>query len=42
MFLLRHAALGEQSPVNMLGSLVRQRVRGEGEIPDAIAQNFRG
>jgi len=40
-FYFDFAARNEQSPVNMLGSLVRQRVSGEGEIPEAIAQDFR-
>ena len=35
------AARNEQSPANILGSLLRQLVRGEGEIPEAIAQDFR-
>ena len=35
------AARNEQSPANILGSLLRQLVGGEGEIPEAIAQDFR-
>ena len=35
-FAVRH----EQSPVNMLGSLLRQLISGEGEIPEAIARDF--
>jgi len=40
-FYFDFAARGEQSPVNMLGSLVRQLVSGEGGIPGAIAREFR-
>jgi len=40
-FYFDFAARNEQSPVNMLGSLLRQFVSGEGEIPEAITQNFR-
>jgi len=40
-FYFDFAARNEQSPVNMLGSLVRQMVRGEGEIPEAIDRGFR-
>jgi len=40
-FYFDFAARNEQSPVNMLGSLLRQLVSGQGEIPEAIAQNFR-
>ena len=35
------AARNEQSPANILGSLLRQLVSGEGEIPEAIARDFR-
>ena len=35
------AARNEQSPANILGSLLRQLVGGEGEIPEAIARDFR-
>ena len=31
----------EQSPVNMLGSLLSQLVSGQGEIPEVIARDFR-
>ena len=34
------AARNEQSPVNMLGSLLRQLVSREGKIPEAIAREF--
>jgi len=40
-FYFDFAARGEQSPVNMLGSLVRQLVSGERGIPGAIAREFR-
>ena len=40
-FYFDFAARGEQSPVNMLGSLLRQLVSGEREIPEAIARDFR-
>jgi len=40
-FYFDFAARNEQSLVNMLGSLLRQLVSGEGEIPKAIAQDFR-
>jgi len=40
-FYFDFAARREQSPVNMLGSLVRQLVSGKGEIPEAIARDFR-
>ena len=40
-FYFDFAARNEQSPVNMLGSLLRQLVSGEREIPEAIAQDFR-
>ena len=35
------AARNEQTPANILGSLLRQLVSGEGEIPEAIARDFR-
>jgi len=31
----------EQSPVNMLGSLLRQLITGRGEVPEIIARDFR-
>ena len=40
-FYFDFAARSEQSPVNMLGSLLRQLVSGGREIPDAIADDFR-
>ena len=40
-FYFDFASRNEQSPVNMLGSLLRQLVSGEGEIPEAIARGFR-
>ena len=40
-FYFDYAARNEQSPVNMLGSLLRQLVSGQGEIPEAIARNYR-
>ena len=40
-FYFDFAARSEQSPVNMLGSLLRQLVSGEGEIPEAIVKDFR-
>jgi len=39
-FYFDFAARNEQSPINMLGSLLRQLVSGGG-IPEAIAQDFR-
>ena len=39
-FYFDFAARNEQSPVNMLGSLLRQLVGGEGDIPEAIARDF--
>ena len=39
-FYFDFAARHEQSAVNMLGSLLRQLVSGEGEIPEAIARDF--
>ena len=40
-FYFDFASRNEQSPVNMLGSLLRQLVTGQGEIPEAIAHDFR-
>ena len=40
-FYFDFAARSEQSPVNMLGSLLRQLVSGQGEIPEAIVKDFR-
>jgi len=40
-FYFDFAARNEQSPVNMLGSLLRQLVSGEAEIPEAITSDFR-
>ena len=40
-FYFDFAARNEQSPVNMLGSLLRQLVSGQGEIPQIVAQCFR-
>ena len=40
-FYFDFAARSEQSPVNMLGSLLRQFVSGEKEIPEAITKDFR-
>ena len=40
-FYFDFAARNEQSPVNMLGSLLRQLVSGLGEVPEAIARDFR-
>ena len=39
-FYFDFAARKEQSPVNMLGSLLRQLVSGLGEIPEAVVQDF--
>jgi len=39
-FYFDFAARNEQSPVNMLGSLLRQLVSGRGGVPEMIAQNF--
>ena len=39
-FYFDFAARSEQSPVNMLGSLLRQLVSGQGNIPEAIAEDF--
>ena len=40
-FYFDFAARNEQSPVNMLGSLVRQLVNGQEKTPEAIARDFR-
>ena len=40
-FYFDFAARNEQSPVNMLGSLLRQLVSGPGGIPEAVTQGFR-
>ena len=40
-FYFDFAARREQSPVNMLGSLLRQLVSGQEEIPEAIVTDFR-
>jgi len=40
-FYFDFAARNEQSPVNMLGSLLRQLVSGEAEVPTAITNDFR-
>ena len=40
-FYFDFASRNEQSQLNMLGSLPRQLVTGRGEIPEAIAQDFR-
>ena len=40
-FYFDFAARNEQSPLNMLGSLLRQVVSGRVEIPEAIVQVFR-
>ena len=40
-FYFDFAARNEQSPINMLGSLLRQLVTGRGEIPEMISQDFR-
>jgi len=40
-FYFDFAAQNEQSPVNMLGSLLRQLVSGLEEIPEAVVQGFR-
>ena len=40
-FYFDFAARNEQSPVNVLGSLLRQLVSGEEEIPETIAKEFR-
>jgi len=40
-FYFDFAARNEQSPLNMLGSLLRQLVSGEEEIPEAIVRDYR-
>jgi len=40
-FYFDFAIRSEQSLVNMLGSLLRQLVSGQGEIPEAIVKDFR-
>jgi len=40
-FYFDFATRNEQSPVNTLGSLLRQVVSGEGEIPEVIDRGFR-
>ena len=40
-FYFDFAARNEQSPANMLGSLLRQFVSGHGEIPETISRDFR-
>ena len=40
-FYFDFAARTEQSPINMLGSLLRQVVSGRKEIPEAIVEDFR-
>ena len=40
-FYFDFAARNQQSPINMLGSLVRQVVSGREQIPEAIARDFR-
>ena len=40
-FYFDFATRSEQSPVSMLGSLLRQLVSGEGRIPETIARDFR-
>ena len=40
-FYFNFASRNKQSPVNILGSLLRQLVSGLGDIPEAIAQDFR-
>ena len=39
-FYFDFASRSEQSPVNMLGSLLRQLVSGQGKIPEAISEEF--
>ena len=39
-FYLDFAARNEQSPVNMLGSLLRELVSGQGGIPEVIARDY--
>ena len=40
-FYFDFAARNEQSPVNIFGSLLKQLISGQGEIPEAIARDFR-
>jgi len=40
-FYFDFAARNEQSPLNMLGSLLRQLVSGEEEIPETIVRDYR-
>ena len=40
-FYLDFAGRNEQSPVNMLGSLLRHLVQGSEEVPEAVVQGFR-
>src|SRR5207302_8587310 len=40
-FYFDFAARNEQTPINMLGSLLRQLVSGLEEIPEAVVQGFR-
>ena len=40
-FYFDFASRNEQSPINMLGSLLRQLVNGSEEIPEAVVQGFR-
>jgi len=40
-FYFDFAARNEQSPINMLGSLLRQLVSGMDEIPEAVVRDFR-
>jgi len=39
-FYFDFAARNEQSPVNMLGSLLRQLVSGQENIPESVVQSF--
>src|ERR1700760_1092864 len=40
-FYFDFASRNEQSPLNMLGSLLKQLVSGHGEIPEVIVKDFR-
>ena len=40
-FYFDFASRNEQSPINMVGSLLRQLLTGRGEIPEMISQDFR-
>src|SRR5437588_3568242 len=40
-FYFDFAARNEQTPTNMLGSLLRQLISGPGGIPDAVVRGFR-